>query len=169
MDDAKPRRRWRLPLFATALLAAAGGLGWLALPYVWLPTGTSTVSLWYAEDTFQLCSRDAPEGGAPYWLPTGQQIFDLEKNLWYRMEQRDATGQKAPRRFQQYHRQYTGFTRHGVRLIYLNAALDDNFGLDGWTLFNKPVQFCDGGNLFWGMVYNPATGAYEEPQFNGPG
>ncbi|NHZ40142.1 hypothetical protein [Massilia aquatica] len=156
------------PILAAVLILAIGAGGALALPYVWLPTGTSTVSLWWAADTFKQCSREAPQGGEPYWLPTGQQIFDLELRLWALMRDRDARGLRAPRKFQQFQRQYIGFTRNGERLIYANVYPQDDYGWEAWTLFNKPVLICDGGNFFWGIVYNPATGKYEEPSFNGP-
>jgi hypothetical protein len=141
---------------------------WLVLPYVWLPKGTSTISLWWAAETFQQCSRDAPKPEGPYWLPTATEIMQLESELWPMLELREKRGESVPPRFQQFQRQYIGFTRNGERLIYGNFAVEyDDRPWRRWTLLERPVVACDGGHYFWGVVYKPRSNEFEEPQFNG--
>jgi hypothetical protein len=142
--------------------------GWLALPYIWLPKGTSTISLLWAADTFHQCSRDTPKTDGGYWLPTASDITELELDLPSMLELRDNHRQKVPPRFQQFQRQYIGFTRDGQRLIYANfASIFEDEPWKSWSLLERPVVVCDGGSSFWGVVYDPKKRQFEEPQFNG--
>lgn len=144
------------------------GVGWLTLPYIWLPKGTSTISLWWAESTFHQCSRDAPKTDGNYWLPTASDITEFEVDLPLMLELRDRNGQKVPPRFQQFRRQYIGFTRNGQRLIYGNfSSIHEDEPWKQWTFLEKPVVVCDGGTSFWGVVFDPKKKQFEEPQFNG--
>jgi hypothetical protein len=143
-------------------------LFWLALPYVWLPKGTSTVSLWWAADTFQQCSRDAPKTDGTYWLPTAAEITQLESELWPMLELREKQGKTVPPRFEQFQRQYIGFTRNGERLIYGNfSSLYEDEPWRQRSLLERPTNVCDGGCHFWGIVFKPKSNEFEEPQFNG--
>ena len=143
-------------------------MGWLALPYVWLPKGASTISLWWAADTFQQCSRETPETNGIYWLPTASEIENLERRLLLTLDLRNKNGQLVRSTSQQFHRQYIGFTRNGKRLIYANfSPIDEIEPWHKWPVFERPVVVCDGGVGFWGVVYDPKTGRFEEPQFNG--
>jgi hypothetical protein len=152
------------------LLAAGTGLGVLAVPYLWLPSGTSTIGPWRAAEAFQQCSRDVPHSDGGYWLPTAADIVELELELWPMLEQRDKLGQPVPPRFQQFRRQHVGFTRNGERLIYRNfSALPEDEPWREWALPERPVNVCDGGSYFWGIVYKPKSKQFEEPQFNGVG
>jgi hypothetical protein len=143
-------------------------MGWLALPYVWLPKGASTISLWWAGDTFQQCSREAPETNGMYWLPTATDIENLERRLLLTLDLRNKNGQLGPSASQKFRRQYIGFTRNGKRLIYANfSRIDESEPWPKWPVLERPVVMCDGGASFWGIVYDPKTGRFEEPQFNG--
>lgn len=151
-------------------LTLVAGLGWVALPYIWLPSGTSTISLWRAAEAFHQCSRDVPQSDGSYWMPTAREIVELELELWPLLEQRDKLGQPVPPRFQQFRRQYIGFTRNGERLIYGNfSSLPEDEPWRDWALLERPVNVCDGGRYFWGIVYKPKSKQFEEPQFNGVG
>ena len=152
---------------AFLLVPITSGLVWLVLPYVWLPKGTATI-LWRAAEAFHQCSRDAPKTDGTYWLPTATEIVGLESQLWPMLELRDQRGQSVPHRFQQFQRQYIGFTRNGERLIYGNfSSLSEDEPWRQWSLFERPVIVCDGGRAFWGVVYKPNSNEFEEPQFNG--
>jgi len=143
-------------------------VGWLALPYIWLPKGTSTISLWRAADTFRQCSRDTPKTDGNYWLPTASDIAELELNLPTMLKLRDLHGQKVPPKFQQFQRQYIGFTRNGQRFIYANfSSIYSDEPWKEWSIIERPVIVCDGGAGFWGVVYDPKEQRFEEPQFNG--
>jgi hypothetical protein len=155
---------------ALMLVFISAGLVWLTVPYVWLPKGTSTISLWWAAETFHQCSRDTPESDGAYWLPTAHDIIQLESELWPMLELRDRRGKTVPPRFQQFQRQYIGFTRNGERLVYGNFSPEyEDEPWRRWSLLEKPVAMCDGGRYFWGIVYKPKSNTFEEPQFNGVG
>ena len=110
------------------------------------------------------CSRSAPAGIKEFWEPSAEQISVLEQKLLPYLAERAKTGASVPAQGVAYHRQYVGFVRGGVRLIY------GNFYPGGPPSMNEargPVTICDGGAYFWGIVFNPGTGQFEEPQFNG--
>jgi hypothetical protein len=153
---------------ALVFMLMSMGLAWLALPYIWLPKGTSTISLWWAAATFHQCSRETPKTDGNYWLPTASDINELELGLPSMLELRDRRGQKIPPGFQQFQRQYIGFTRNGQRLIYGNFfSTHEDEPWKRWSFLEKPVVVCDGGTNFWGVVYDPKNKQFEEPQFNG--
>ena len=179
------RRYW--PWLASLALPAAA---WLACTDVWLPPGASTVSLWHADEMFNQCSREAPKPDGAYWIPTSAQIRAIEPAL-------PALARRVPQDYRNLPaltdptlRQYTGFTLKGQRLIYVNFGPDDwrftellheRERRDGpahrWPevkerllekiLPERPLNMCDGGAFFWGVVYNPATRTFAVPQFNG--
>lgn len=151
-----------------ALIVVSLGAVWVALPYIWLPKGTSSISLWWAADALNQCSRDAPKTDGKYWLPTASEITAFEVELPLTLELRERNGQRVPPRFQQFRRQYIGFTRNGRRFIYGNfSAIYDDEPWKRWEFLERPVVVCDGGTNFWSVVYDPKRKLFEEPQFNG--
>ena len=122
------------------LVLMSNGLVWLALPYVWLQKGTSTISLWQAAETFHQFSRNTPKTDGTYWLPTAIEITKLESELWPMLELRDKRAQSVPPKFQQFQRQYIGCTRNGERLIYGNFLSEyESEPWRQWSLLEKPV------------------------------
>ncbi|NYI19281.1 hypothetical protein FHR53_003168 [Xanthomonas arboricola] len=114
-----------------------------------------------AEQVLQTCSRDSParhpDQITGYWAPNHQQIEQLESR-------QDALTPTIaePREFD---RQYVGVVIGGQQLIYINAFKLPN------TPQMKPateaIQACDGGNMFWGALYDPQTGAFSQIAVNG--
>ncbi|MGV7194359.1 hypothetical protein [Xanthomonas sp. NCPPB 1325] len=114
-----------------------------------------------AEQVLQTCSRDSPARHpgqiTGYWAPNHQQIEQLESR-------QDALTPTIaePREFD---RQYVGVVIGGQQLIYINAFKLPN------TPQMKPateaIQACDGGNMFWGALYDPQTGAFSQIAVNG--
>jgi hypothetical protein len=66
-------------------------------------------------------------------------------------------------------RQYLGITLHGKKLIYLNSfpksILTDFPKPAAWRA--KAVVVCDGGDAFWGVMYDPADNTLHDLQSNG--
>ncbi len=63
-----------------------------------------------------------------------------------------------------FHRQYVGFVKDGRRYIY------GNFYTPYTDIKNEalhPVNICDGGKHFWGIVYSVETKSFSDLQFNG--
>ncbi|NHZ66991.1 hypothetical protein [Massilia genomosp. 1] len=160
----------RFVCFLVLGICAAGI--WVFRSYLFLPSGTATISWWYAADTFQQCSRDVPDEHSNYWIPSAEHIADLEMQMVSVMSERERAGLQIPNPGQRFNGQYIGFTRKGVRYIYGNffpSYVAEVRWTSEWSPFEKPIIVCDGGRNFWGIVYNPATTEIEQPLFNGAG
>lgn len=160
--------------FIGLMIVSIFALGiWVLSPYVFLPSGATTISWFYASDTFRQCSRDVPKEHGDYWVPTAEQIFDLEMQMVAVMSERERAGLKIPYPGQRFNGQYIGFTSKGVRYIYGNFIPSYESAQLRWTAdwspFEKPIIVCDGGRHFWGIVFNAQTGKIDQPIFNGPG
>jgi hypothetical protein len=63
-----------------------------------------------------------------------------------------------------YFRQYVGITIRGKKYVYINAFRRFSGESDGnserWKY--EAVVGCDGGNYFWGALYNPETREFSE-------
>lgn len=154
-------RRWLLPITLMVLLCASPAVlqaddsAFTVLP------STQVVHL------DRLCSRDGPSLISGGWQPTPGQIAKAEALLpsLVRANRRP----KEPLGY----RQYLGVVIGGRRMIYVNVFprwLVERRELAGiapqdWrTVF---VSVCDGGDGFWGAVYDPETLRFSSPRFNG--
>jgi hypothetical protein len=63
-----------------------------------------------------------------------------------------------------YFRQYLGIVLDGRRAVYVNAFRGAE-SFPSWR--ERAVQVCDGGNDFWGAIYDPATRRFSRLGFNG--
>jgi hypothetical protein len=80
------------------------------------------------------------------------------------LARRAAVGLPVPPSRLVYNRQYIGFVRDGVKYMY-----GDFFPAQAtWppTARRKSATDCNGGNGYWGIVYRPDAGTFEEPGFN---
>lgn len=100
-----------------------------------------------------------------WWLPTAEQIAALEAGLpnylrTFSDEQTIALADKVGT----YKRQYAGLVIEGRALIFVNAFCFDS--TDGrWT--SEPVFVDDGGDCFFQVYWEPATGGFRELTING--
>lgn len=157
-------RRWLLPITTLVVLLCASAP---VLPaddpaFTVLPA-TQLVHL------DRLCSREGPGLISGGWQPTPSQIAKAEALLpsFVRANRRP----KEP--LGEHYRQYLGVVISGRRLIYVNVFprwLVERRELAGvapqdWrTVF---VSVCDGGDGFWGALYDPETLRFSSPRFNG--
>jgi hypothetical protein len=118
-----------------------------------------------ARAIFHQCSRAAPPANSELWQPSGKDLDELEASLAKYLNEREKAGKTVPPRSVTYHRQYVGFTRNGERLVYGNFYPASAELLRHES--SEPVQVCDGGHVFWGIVYRVTTKTFEELQFNG--
>jgi hypothetical protein len=110
--------------------------------------------------------RKGPDRIDGSWQPTISQIKVLEANLHNISNLTsfdDPNGQKIEHP-DRYFRQYVAVVRAGVRLIYINA-LCDVYHRPEWR--NHLVRVLDGGNCFWQVWYDPATGSFSDLAVNG--
>lgn len=139
----------------------------------------------HARELLGQCSRAVPQNVDGTWVPVAAQIRELEARLPQALA--DAFARKGTSEYQggrnvvrqRYGRQYGGLVVHGRRIIYVNAfyySFIDAYhespsdlgafkrGLD-WH--RTTVGVCDGGENFWGVEYDPATGIFSHFAFNG--
>lgn len=63
-----------------------------------------------------------------------------------------------------YYRQYVGIEVEGRRLVYINA-FDVRFNATPSRQWHPEVM-CDGGDAYWGALYDPGTRAFSDLAFN---
>lgn len=183
-------RAWRSRAGWFALLALPVA-AWLACTDVLLPQGASRVSLWHSPDAFHQCSRESPIPEGKFWLPSRAQIRAIDATV-AQLGREGASPYRYPHPpGYPFLHQYVGFTRKGERLIYVTVTTDDwrfmsglyergeAYGSHSLTdilvhygeqlLPERPLMVCDGGAFNWGIVFNPRTGVFEAPVFNGGG
>lgn len=119
-----------------------------------------------AEMFFSQCSRPSPpqEVAKTAWLPSAAEIAKLEKDLVPFMAQ--LQGITLPDYFwtHGYARQYMGYKIGSHKFIYGSFfPSSDNFD----NAAHKAVTVCDGGPVFWGIVYDVDADKFETPYFNG--
>jgi hypothetical protein len=117
----------------------------------------------------RLCSRSEPGLVSEGWQPTVKQILQAEALL--------PAFVSANRRPQEplggHHRQYLGVVIGGKRLIYINVfprwlvERRELAGLVSYDWLTAFVDVCDGGDGFWGALYDPEIQRFFSPQFNG--
>lgn len=112
----------------------------------------------------QQCSRNTPKDISGFWEPSPKEIERLEELLVRYLAAREKSRTSVPPKDIQYHRQYVGIVRAGVRLIYGNFY---SGGAPRDAEKTGPAIVCDGGPSHWGIVFNPQTGEFEELEFNG--
>lgn len=112
----------------------------------------------------QQCSRRTPDAVTGFWEPSPGEIERLERLLVNYLAIREKLRTPIPPKGVQYHRQYVGIVKAGVRMIYGNFYLDRVSQKSEKT---EPAIICDGGPSHWGIVFNPQTGEFEELEFNG--
>jgi hypothetical protein len=120
-----------------------------------------------ARKIFRQCSRSAPSAESHLWAPSTKDLNDLEILLAKYLGQRATAGEAVPPKETKYHRQYVGFIRNGERYVYGNFYPANHE--TGIYEARQAVQVCDGGHVFWGIVYRVKTRTFEEIQFNGFG
>jgi len=120
-----------------------------------------------APTVVQQCSRAVPRISGT-WQPSENQIRQLEADFHLLDAHKDdaccnpGASLKNPLR---YYRQYVGVIRGGRRLIYINAFREP--APPDWR--TAPVVVCDGGDGYWGVLYDPALRTFSQLAFNGIG
>ncbi|NVO10807.1 MAG: hypothetical protein HXX16_12645 [Bacteroidales bacterium] len=121
------------------------------------------------------CSRAVPEKIENYYDLTANEIQKLENNFRNILEIKSSeccmTGLKIEK-LKGYIFQYTGIVLNGKKYIYINAfkveSKDDlkTYYKDWKT---EPVIVCDGGESFWGALFELETESFSQLSINGIG
>ena len=148
----------RTQLFATLMALMVSSADAQSLPdhCAILPTSQGSALI-------RQCSRGSPTDVSGFWTPSPSQVLAVEQRL---PELLRKSGHKL--KLSSSYRQYVGVTSHGKKLIYLNSfpgfALDHSKERD-WHVTS--VTVCDGGDVFWGVEFDPAENTFQNLQFNG--
>lgn len=107
------------------------------------------------------CSRPSLSGIQTSWHPSARQIAKLELGLdQYLRQHYPALRQQIG----QYYFQYAGLVRQQRRFIYINAI--DEYAQNNPDWRHTAMIMCDGGERFWGLEYDLATGKFSAMTFN---
>jgi hypothetical protein len=118
------------------------------------------------------CSRSVPKNMRKFWVVSDNDIRKLHKHLYGITELRaelccETNG--IIENLDNYVFQYIGVTIKRKKYIYINAfhkmELKDERIKSFWR--EKPVNACDGGNHFWGVIFNLETLKFEQLAING--
>ena len=149
-------------LVATPAMSAPPGVGG--------PMKTRSVYIFPAQrgaGLLKQCSRQVPQNVSEYWTPSDQQVADLKSALEDYLQQHSADrGYALSYPLDSYHGQYAGIVSDGKRLVYANFYIHQADWLHEDT---EPVDVCDGGRSFFGVVFDPAAGKVLTIAFNGEG
>ena len=129
-----------------------------------------------AEGLLHQCSRATPQHVTGTWMPTSQDIHNLETRLPAAL---DVEAQKRGPRYEQqttFRRQYAALVMGSRRIIYVNAfprdagdpAKDGTPAARNFDWRREPVVVCDGGPAFFGVEYDPEKKVFGHFAFNGP-
>lgn len=138
-----------------------------------LPERTTILTPSQAKHALEQCSRETPKSVDGAWAVTPQVVAQLERDLpkLSSLVSHTCCGQglsvSSPYSF---FRQYAGIKIAGRKYVYINAFHDHPIYLrpqdrDLWR--SKPMLACDGGEGFWGVLYDPRTHEFSQLSFNG--
>ena len=142
-------------------------VAWLLWTYGWPPANTSTISLFYAADTFDQCDRAPLAPNGPYWVPTSSDIGEVEAALPAMLAGRRRQGLRMPDTTTGSHHQYLGYTLDNKRYIYGNFYPTYDSDELEFHVFEEAVNVCDGGAFFWGVVYDPEAKKFVKMELGG--
>jgi hypothetical protein len=111
------------------------------------------------------CSRSTPEKVSGFYNPSPETISKMEQEF-----DKITSIRGRIQDLKSYSYQYLGIEIQGEKYIYVNAFpigdkdVMETFHKD-WKI--KPVKVCDGGESYWGMVYNMQNGKFSLLSING--
>lgn len=120
------------------------------------------------------CSRSIPKKIKKFWVVEETQINLLHKNFNKIKEVRAKLccwTNGIIENIEEYGYQYVGITIKKKKYIYINAFHTSMFDFDniGNKWKTKPIIVCDGGDYFWGILFNLETQEFEQLAINGIG
>jgi len=163
-------QKFRVPVLLSMLMSLPAAPAMSTPPGVGGPMVTRSVYVFPGQQGAELlkqCSRQVPQDISDYWTPTDDQVAALKTALGGYLRKHSADrGQVASYPLDTYHGQYTGIVSGGKRLVYGNFYIHQADWLHEDT---QPVNVCDGGSSFFGVVFDPAADRIVDVAFNGEG
>jgi hypothetical protein len=116
-----------------------------------------------------LCSRSGPPPFESVWEPSAADVRDMEARLsdLAQLKSKQWIGGIQIEHPERHLRQYFGLVVGGRKVIYINASCGSGNPPLSWK--EKVMDVCDGGACHWGVLYDPANGAFAELETNGVG
>jgi len=112
-------------------------------------------------------SRKTPKFISNYYTPEEEDIRQMELN--FNKIKSLKSGNKQINNLEQYAYQYVGIIIDGNKYIYINAfsiSCFETFPIWIETWKKEPITMYDGGDLYWGAVYNPVSNRFSQLFFN---
>ena len=126
------------------------------------------------------CSRDSPSDFTDTWMPTPEVILEMENRFDHISELKAECCIRGARieNPNDWYMQYAALIWRGKKIIYINAigrnkpaafSADENWILsessERWKI--SAVIVCDGGEAYWGVIYNTETRKFSDLAVNG--
>ncbi|MDB6055119.1 MAG: hypothetical protein JWN25_2642 [Verrucomicrobiales bacterium] len=147
-------------LLAVFTLAACSSTGRLVDTSKLQPSRGAILEGNAALKLFSQCSRSAPKPDG-FWTPATEVISIMETEFPDQMN-RIHSFHRAP--FEKYYRQYAGFTKSTRRYIYCNFFTGSQ---DDELFRTRAIIACDGGDEFFGVVYDVENHKFQDYRANG--
>lgn len=118
------------------------------------------------------CSRSAPTKVRSFFIPSSEELESLEENFMkiLLVEASGCCGLGRVRNLENYGFQYLGVEIKKRRYIYINAfnkAIVEDWGDEIEEILTHPVVYCDGGESFWGILYDIEKQEFTDLAING--
>jgi len=120
-----------------------------------------------ARELSELCSREAPQIDGT-WTPSAAVLATMEANLGSIADLESESGKpgvhiRDPRKA---YRQYVGVVIAGQHYVYINGVCELIKPGRHWR---KKLEnsWCDGGECFWGVLYNVQSNVFSDLRTNG--
>ena len=136
------------------------------------PSFGVTLDTSYGSELFKPCSRSVPDSVSGFWNITFKEIESLEESFKTikTITAKDCCFTEAKvDSLETFAFQYLGVTINGKRFIYLNAfpmADIKHLRKRDYDPAKYPVVVCDGGDYYWGALFDIETKQFSHLAFN---
>ncbi len=137
-----------------------------------VPEMKANLPMEYGEKLIQQCSRFSVEKSESFFNVSENEITDLEINFkkLYKLKSTNCCSKGCKiSNLKYYGYQFVGVIVNGEKYIYINA-----FDIESSRIFlnsndwkTKPLIICDGGQSYWGVLYNIKKKKFKNLSMNG--
>ncbi len=128
------------------------------------PQRSEILQLPQGEDLLDQCSRSVPSPVEAFWVPSEAEVSALEAALAIHFQ--DPCVLHYWITLDDHYVQYIGIVSAGRNLIYASFVHQSSYFPSSVTPTPAYV-LCDGGELAWGIVFDPSDGHFEDFAVNG--